>query len=317
MLLRPFILAFITFLSLQALAEPVKTIGISQFVAHPALNKVHAGILSGLEKSGFGADKLKIIDLNAAGNIATAAQIGKNLAAARVDVIVAIATPSAQAALSAAAGVGIPVVFASVTDPVGAKLVDSLEKPGKLATGTRNVTPLKEQLQLVQNLLPKAKRLGIIANHGEPNSISLLNQLKSLNAQLKQPYTLAIQSVANSAQVPSAAIELSRRADVFFLMQDNTVVLALPSIVQVARATRLPIIAGFDDALGHGALATVAPDEFQIGVATGEMVAAVLKGDNPAKIPVEDSKINATRIDKRVAKALGLVLTGRLLSFAE
>lgn len=153
-------------------AEPPRTVALTQIVEHPSLDAARRGILDELAAAGFVAEQnLKIDYQNAQGNPATAAQIARKFVGERPDAIIAIATPSAQAV--AAATRELPIVFCSVSDPLGAKLVGNLDKPGGNVTGTSDLSPIAEQLDLIRELSPDAQKLGVIYNPGETNSVSL------------------------------------------------------------------------------------------------------------------------------------------------
>src|SRR3990167_5134476 len=166
-------------------AAPVlKTLAITQIVSHASLDKVQRGIVDELIGRGYQPDKTaRFVFANAEGSAVVAAQIAGQFVALHPDVIIAIATPSAQAVAHAIAGTTIPLVFASISDPVQVKLVTHLEHPGMNITGTRNVTPMDQQIVFMQQFLPNLKTIGIVLNYGEANSVDLL---KAITDQAKK-----------------------------------------------------------------------------------------------------------------------------------
>ncbi len=262
-------------------------IAITQIVSHPSLDKVYKGIIDALELAGFKDGITAHINFaNAHGHIATASQIARKFIADKPDVIVAIATPSAQAIKGLSEGAGIPLVFATVTDPISARLVKSLKEPGGYTTGTRNPAAVKEVLAFIRKSLPKVKTIGIIINYSEENSVELLHRFKE-GAQ-EMSLHIAPFSVPNSSMVPQVARSMVAHVDAVVLLQDNTVASALPALMTIFHLHGIPAISTYLEALSFGAVAALAYDEYKIGKQTGEMVARILKGEKAKSLPVED-----------------------------
>ena len=287
-----------------ALAGPIR-IGITQIVEHPALDANRQGIIDRLSELGYKEGRDVVYDIQIAqGNIATANLIAKKFVGDKVDLIVAIATPTAVAAAKATRD--IPIVISAITDPVGAKLVESLERPGRNVTGTTDLSPVKDQLALFKEIAPKVRRIGIIYNAGEPNSVTLVRLAREAAKELG--YEIVEATVANSAGVMAAAKSLVGRADAVYVPTDNTVVSALEAVVKVCQDNDMPLITGDTDSVARGAIAAIAIDYYELGRQTGDMVARILKGANPAEMPVETLKNFELHVNVKAAEAMGVKL---------
>lgn len=289
-------------------------IGITQIVEHPALDACRKGIIDKLKELGYEEGKNVKYDIQIAqGNIATANQIAKKFVGDKKDLIVAIATPSAQAVANLTKN--IPIVISAITDPVGAKLVKSLEKPGGNITGTTDMSPVKEQIALFDKLNIPVKRLGVIYNSGEANSRTLVNILKTV---AKQRGIMVVEAtVTNSNGVLMAAKSLVGKVDGIYIPTDNTVVSALESVLQVSFDNKIPVITGDTDSVVRGALASLGMDYYKLGLQTGVIVSKILKGEKPANIPVETLKDLDLFINESTAHKLGIKIDPELLKSAK
>ncbi len=278
-------------------------VGISQIVEHPALDACRQGMIDKLQELGFVDGKNIKYDIQIAqGNIATANQIAKNFVGAKKDLIIAIATPTAIAAANATKR--IPIVISAITDPVGAKLVKSLERPGTNVTGTTDMSPVKEQLELFVKLGYKPKNIGVIYNAGEANSRTLVAMAKKAAKDMGANIVEA--TVTNSSGVLMAAKSLVGKVDSIYIPTDNTVVSALESVLKVAEDNKLPVITGDTDSVKRGSLASYGLNYYKLGKQTGEIVAKVLKGANPAETPVETLRDLELFINLKTAEKIGL-----------
>jgi putative tryptophan/tyrosine transport system substrate-binding protein len=296
----------------------MKSIAVTQIVEHPSLDAVRDGIKEELGRLGYTEGKtLKWTWQSAQGNPATAAQIAQQLVGEAPDVLVGISTPSAQAVMNSAGQRGgkIPVVFAAVTDPVGAKLVQSLEKPGGIATGVTDLSPVGKHLALIQEILPKAKTIGVVYNAGEPNSVALLKLLKQEAPKLK--LTIVEATATNTATVATAAQNLVGQVDAIYVPTDNTVASALESVIQVGRQNKLPVFAGDNDSVKRGAIASLSFDYRELGRETAQIVDRVLKGEAPGTIPVVVPQKLDLVVNPPAAQAMGVTLPQSLLSRAK
>ncbi|MFN7710370.1 MAG: ABC transporter substrate-binding protein [Holosporales bacterium] len=279
-MLRRVFVSFLSFLiSSPVFAANSPTVGVLQIIEHPALNQTRDGLLARLKEN---ATTVEV--QNAQGNPALAAQIAQKFVASGVKVIVALGTTAAQAAVSAAKARGVPVVFSSVTDPLGAKLVKDLKQPGLPVTGASNYIPSLELLTFVKSEQPQLKRLGVIYNPGEANSVSTLNEMQKVAKALG--FEVVAVSATKSAECVAAAQNLAGSVEAILIHNDNTALSAFEAIAKVAKKAQLPLYASDHDVLPFGATATYGPDQYALGVQTAEMVLEVLGGRRPEEMPV-------------------------------
>lgn len=286
-------------------AEPSRTVALTQIVEHPSLDAARRGILDELAAAGFvSGQNLTVNYQNAQGNPVTAAQIARQFAGARPDVIVAIATPSAQAV--AAATREVPMVFCAVSDPVGAKLVSQLDRPGGNVTGTRDFPPLAEQLDLIRELSPAARRLGVIYNPGETNSVSMVAALEPLASA--RGFQVIEAAAPKSGDVLSAARQLAGKAEALYIPLDNTVVSALEAVIKIGREAKIPVYSADTDSVGRGTVAALGFDYYDVGRQTGQQVVRVLRGEQPGDIPVEGVRKLGLFLNPQAAAAMGVAV---------
>lgn len=287
--------------------ETVK-IGIAQYVSHPSLDAVVTGFKEGMSEAGYDAGSVEYDFANAQADQATNTSIvGKFAADSDMDLVLAVATPTAQAAAQSISN--IPVVFSAVTDPVAAKLVDSLEAPGGNVTGTSDKNPVLEQLQLLKELAPDAKNVGIVYSSGEVNSASQVTWAKEAAAELG----LSIKEAAISApsEVQQAANSLD--VDAYYVPTDNAVVSALEGLLQTAQSKKVPVIAADGESVERGATATYGINYEKLGKQTAAMAAKLLKGEAEAKsMPVETLTDVDLYINEGAAKKVGIEIPAEL-----
>lgn len=266
-----------------AQAETV-TLGITQIVEHPALDASRQGALDELAERGYvEGDNLEVDFQNAQGDTSIAAQIARKFAGDRPDLVLAISTPSAQAAASALQD-DTPIVFTAVTDPLIAKLVSDMDAPGGNITGVVDAPPLKAQLQLIRDMFPEAKRLGVIYNPGEANSVSQAEKLGVMAPELD--FELVEVTASRTSEVMGAARSLAGRADAIYVPVDNTVVSALESVLKVGYDADIPVFTGDNSSVERGALASLGFSYYDMGRQTGEMIASILGGEKAGDLPV-------------------------------
>src|SRR6202162_1258636 len=307
-------LGVIASVSNLACAAEVKTVEVTAIVEHAALDAVRDGVKDQLEADGFEEGKnLKFAYQSAQGNTGTAAQIAHKSVGDRPDVAVAIATPSAQALIAATRD--IPIVFSAVTDPVAAKLVKSWDASGTNVTGVSDMSPLQVQIDLILKVVPKAKRVGVIYNPGEANSVSIVNEFKKLLAA--KGMTLVEAVAARTVDVGSAAQSLAGKADVIYAPTDNNVMSAFEGIVKVAEQTKLPIVAADTSAVRRGAAAAIGLNYYDLGRQTGKIVVRILKGEAPGTIAVQTSTTFELFVNPEAARKQGLTLSADLIKSAK
>ena len=299
--------------SFSAAAEQ-KSVAITQIVEHPALDSVRQGVKDELTEQGFVEGKNLAWQYESAqGNPTTAAQIARKFAGENPDVIVAIATPSAQTAAAAARNTAI--VFSAVTDPVGAKLVKDLNKPGKNITGTTDMLPVKKHLELIKRLVPGIKTVGTLYNPGEANSVTTVTMVEEIAPELGMKVVKS--AATKSSDVLTAARALVGKVDAIYLPTDNTVISAAEAVIKVGEQNNLPVIAADTDTVKRGAIAALGFNYYDVGRQTGAIVALVLNGQQPGDIPVQGVDKTELHINPGAAKRMGLVLPEGILKEAK
>ncbi len=296
-----------------AFAADVPLVAITSIVDHPALNAVRDGVQEELKAKGYDDSKVKVIFQNAQGQPATAAQIARKFVGDQPAVIVAISTPSAQAA--AAATKTIPIVFSAVTDPVAAKLVDNADKPNGNITGVSDRAPLSEQIDLIKEMTPEAKTIGIIFNPGEANSVINVAMFKEI--AIKKGYKVVDGPATKSSDVQAAVRSLVGKADVLYVPTDNTIISALESAVTVANSAKLPLYTGDTDSVARGAIASLGFNYNALGRQTGEQVIQILNGKKIEKLPVAFAKGSDLYVNKKTAALIGVSLSDAILKRAK
>jgi putative ABC transport system substrate-binding protein len=280
-------------------------IGIIQIVEHPALDAAREGFLETLKANGYEEGKNLTVDYkNAQNDQSTLNSIAQKFATDKPNLVLAIATPSAQA--MAAASKDIPILITAVTDPVEAKLVNSAAKPGTNVTGTNDMNPIKEQFELLKKLVPSTKKVGIIYNAGEVNSQVQVKLAKQVANDMGLQIVEA--SVSGSADVMQAAQSLVGNVDAVYIPTDNTVVSAAQAVIQVTDKNKIPVIAGESSVVDKGGLGTIGINYRKLGQQTGEMALRVLKGEKPQDMPIESQKVFDTIINKDSVALLGITV---------
>jgi putative ABC transport system substrate-binding protein len=276
------------------------TIAISTLMPHPALDAVQEGLKAELTAEGFieGKNTSYIIQ-NANSQIQLAAGIANDLAARNPNVIVAITTPMAQAVAKVAKA---PVVFAAVTDPVGAGLVASVEKGEPNITGTSDAWPYDAQLKLIREITPNATRLGVLFNPGEAASQYGIQQIRKYAAPLG--FTLVEGSVSSTNDVFPTARGMIGRVDALFLSSDNTVIAGIAGALQVAKQNRIPLYVGDSGTVQKGGLAAVSVGYLELGRETGKLVARVLRGER--NIPTVVAQGTEIYLNTAAAELMGV-----------
>ncbi|MDC7700540.1 ABC transporter substrate-binding protein [Vogesella indigofera] len=301
-------------LSPFATAADMKSVAVTAIVDHPALDAARKGVEDELKAAGFEAGKqIKYQYQSAQGNPATAAQIARKFIGDGPDVIVAIATPSAQAAVAGTRS--IPVVFTAVTDPVAAKLVKSWKAGNGNVTGVSDMLKLSSQVDLISKVKPGAKRVGMVYSPGEVNSVIVAKELKAELA--KRGMTLVEAPAARTVDVAPAAKSLIGKVDVIYTSTDNNVVSTYESLVGVAQQAKIPLVAADTDSVKRGATAALGQNYYDIGRQTGKLVVRILKGEKAAAIaPQVGEKLSLT-LNQGAAQKQGVTLSPALLKEAK
>ena len=288
--------------------KTVPVIGIAKFVTHPALDALEKGVQDEVLAS---RSEMQFDLQNANADMSTAAQIAQRFKSSKTAVAVGIATPTAQALANAIKD--FPVIYCAVTDPVSAGLVESFEKGGANVTGTSDMTPVREQLDLLVSLKP-ITRVGHIYNAGEANSVKLAELVKAYCDEKGLEFVPS--TVTNSSEVRQALLSIAGRIDGVYLGNDNTVFSALSAVTDICNERKLPLVsADPSSAETLPVLAAMGFDYYAMGRATGKIVLRVLSGEKTADIPTyfaKDPSEMALVINKDVAAAIGVVIPAEL-----
>ena len=293
----------------------VAKIGILQLVEHPALDAAREGFLDGLKEAGLEEGKNIQVDYQNSQNDKSNLQtMAKKLVTDKNDLILAITTDAAIVLANETQE--IPILITAVTDPLEAKLVESMEKPSTNVTGTTDMNPIDEQLDLILEVVPEVKSLGVIYNAGEINSQVQVKILKEL-AQAKGIENVVEATVTASSEVMQGAQSLVGRVDAIYVPTDNTAVSAYATIVQVAEENKIPLFAGEARPIEQGGVGTFALDYYELGKQTALMAVRVLEGENPGEMAIETQKDPQLIINKSGAERLEITISEELLTRAD
>lgn len=288
-------------------------VGIIQLMEHPSLDTIRESIIEGLEDEGYVEGKnLKIEYQNGQNDMSTMKNIAQTFVGDECDVIVAIATPAAQAALSETTE--IPIVFAAITDPVGAGLVDSLDNPGGNVTGTSDEVSAEMIMKLAKDITPDFKTIGVLYNIGEDNSVSVVAQLKEYAGE--NGYKVIESTVTNTGEVQQAAQYLADKVDIVFSPIDNTVASSMAVATETFNNAGIPFYVSADSMVNDGGLATCGIDYTVLGRETAAMIADILEGADPAAIAVRKMSEMSVYVNKETAKALNIEIPQAILDKA-
>lgn len=299
--------------SSETKSTKVAKVGVLQFVTHEALDTIYKGIKAGLKEEGYSGDKIKIDYLNAEADQSKIATMSQTLVNHKNDVLIGIATPAAQGLANATSD--IPVIMGAVTDPVGAKLVKSLEKPEGNVTGVSDRTPISSQLDLMSTLLPNMKTIGVIYSSSEDNSKLQVEEFKTLAKE--KGFEVLDYSVPSTNEISTTMSVMLPKVDAVWVPLDNTIASAFSSVVTPAKEAKKAIFPSVDTMVEEGGLASVYIDQYQLGVETGKMAAKVLAGQKVSDLPVEVIKKGKPVINTTVADELGITVPDDVKSSAK
>ncbi|MBM9603782.1 ABC transporter substrate-binding protein [Desulfopila inferna] len=309
-----FLYSLITLSSAAMAAETL--ISISQFVDHPSLNEVLQGFQDDLAENEI---EVRYKVYNSHGNMATTGQIANQIVSDNPDMIVAIATPNAQACARIfekhARMSGTPMVFTAITDPLAAGLVSNYEHPGKNITGVSNRLPMDKHMEMVLRFVPDLKKLGVMYNSGEVNSVSNVNRIKEAAAVLG--FSIVEAPATNTADVYQAAQSLVGKVQAIYIPTDNTVISALESVIKVSERVRLPLFTADTDSVKRGSIAAMGFDYYLHGRQTGALARRIIAGENPGDIAVEFQKELSFHVNPGAAQRMGLTIDEDILNSAD
>ena len=284
--------------------KDVFRIGISQFITHQSLDATREGFVDELAKQGYvEGENIEIDFQNAQGEQRNLKTISQQLAESS-DVVLAIATPSAQSLANTTQMT--PVIFSAVTDPVSAKLVESREHPGGNVTGTSDQSSdaISTQINLIKKVLPKAKSIGILYTQSEPNSVVQKDEAKRLLEE--KGFTVVEKTILDSNNVKAAAESLMAEVDMVFVPTDNIISSTIETVKQVSIKHKVPVFGGSTEMIAVGGLYNYGTNYEELGRQTARMLIRVLKGEKPENIAVELPEKLELHTNKEMADALGI-----------
>lgn len=290
------------------------TVGVLQFVSHPALDEIYRGIQDGLKAEGYEEGKnLKIEFQNGQADQSKLTTMSQQLINKESDVLVGIATPAAQALANLTTE--IPIVLGAITDPKGANLVADNDKPGGNITGVSDKSPVEAQFELVKELLPEAKSVGILYSSAEDNSKYQANEVQGVAE--KMGMTVKHYPVPSGNEISQMVQVMSADVDLIYVPTDNMIANAMQIVVDIANKNETPVIPSVDTMVEQGGLATVGINQYDLGVQTGKMTAAILAGkSDPATTPIYTFTSGDIIINKGQAEKLGVTIPAAILEKA-
>lgn len=298
------VLSILTMFILSCGTEETKTnegatkkikVGITQIVEHPALNKAKQGFKDALKEAGI---DVEYDEKNANGEVATANLIANTLVSSKPDLIYAIATTTTQAVAQATND--IPVVFSAITDPESAGILK------ENVTGVSDRVNIKQQLELMKKLNPNAKKVGVIFNSSEQNSMVQVNDLKTAASELGMEVVAT--GVTQASEIPQASETLIGEVDMIYTPTDNLVASLINLITEKATAAKKIVFGAEAAHVEGGALITQGVDYYELGKRAGQMAVEILKGKKPSEIKIETVELNDIVVNEKTLNALGIVL---------
>lgn len=295
--------------------KKIYTIGITQLMTNPGIDAIREGFLDEMGKLHYKEGKnIKYIQENSQGDNTVAQSIAKKFVNDSVDMIFAITTPTAQVCANEIKGTNIPLVFGAVTDPVAAGLVNSLEKPGGNITGTSDKWPTAAQFDLLLQLVPSVKRIGVVYNPGETNSEDNMKVVRKVCQE--KNLKLVTVAVSNTSEVYAAAQSLVGKIDAFYVSADNTVITAMDAVIKVSEKNKIPLLPGVSSNVEQGGFGTLGPNYFDVGVQSAIIADKIIRGEKPGNLPVSTAKNFDYFFNLKSAKATNVVIPDSLLSKA-
>lgn len=281
-------------------------IGVLQFVEHVSLDAAQEGFKDQLEESGY---DVEWVMENANGDISLTTTIPEKLKSDKVDLIYAIATPSAQGIKNTITD--IPAVFSAVTDPVGAGIVETIEKPGGNMTGVSDYINPASQIESFLAIFPNVKTFGVIYNTGEQNSVVQVEELESTLSDMN--IKLEKVGISTINDIPQAIASLSSKIDALFALTDNTVASAAPIVAENLRKYNLPSLSAEEGQVKNGLLMSEGVDYYEHGKQAGRLAIKILSGEEAAKLSVEYNEKNDKKLNKETEETLNLDLNSEKL----
>lgn len=286
-------------------ADKTIKLGVLQLLSHPALDAIYQGLQDELAKEGYEVGKNLAIDFqNAQGDQSNLASMSEKLVSNQNDVIVGITTPATLSLANVTKD--IPIVMGGITYPVEAGLIADEQKPGNNITGVSDRTPIKQQLELMKQVVPTLKTVGILYTSSEDNSVKQAQQAEEDAKELGLDVKVA--TIANTNDIQQVTESLASQVDAIFVPIDNTIASAMATVVKVTDAQKIPVFPSADTMVADGGVLGLGVDQYQIGVETAKMVVKVLNGANPADTPIQLANDGVIYLNEAKAQALGITI---------
>lgn len=293
--------------------DDVVKIGILQFVTHESLDQIEQGIEDGLADAGYSGKNVELTVLNAEADQSKIQTMSKKLVTDKNDVVIGIATPAAQGL--AAATKEIPVVMGAITDPVGAKLVKDLENPEGNVTGVSNQLPLKQTVELIKEVTPDVKTIGVLYTSSEDNSVSQMKAFKEFGEDAG--LTVVEYAVPSTNEIKTTVTVMAGKVDAIFVGQDNSIASAFETVLSEANAAKIPVYSAVDNMVKQGSIAAVSQSQYGLGTETAKIAVEILKGKKPSDVPVNVINTGTPTFNLKAAKELGITIPESALEGAD
>ncbi|MDY3041864.1 MAG: ABC transporter substrate-binding protein [Streptococcus pluranimalium] len=287
-------------------SKEVPQIGILQYVEHESLTAARKGFEKGLAEEGYkDGEDIKIAYENAQGDQANLQSISEKLVSDN-DLVLGIATPAAQSLVTASSDT--PILFTAVTDPVSAKLVKTMKTPDGVATGTSDMSPVDEQVKLIQKVLPNAKKVGIMYTTSERNSEVQVEEAEKLFK--KADIKVVKKGISSTNDVQDTAKSLMKDVELIFVPTDNIIASAIPILRDLSKESKVPVVGGSADMVGEGLLFSYGPDYEKLGEQTAKLAVKVLEGEDVSKLSAQYPEALNVAVNDDMAKALDIDVSG-------
>lgn len=306
--------AFVKQTSHTAVSQKQKTVGILQTMSHPALDQIHRGIIKGLAEEGYKNNhNIKIDFQNAQGDQSNLKSMSDRFIQENAAVVIGIATPAVQSLANQAGNT--PVIMGAVSDPLNTHLVQSLNHPGGKITGVQDRQPIAAQAELMLDILPSLKSVGVVYTSSDDSSTSEYQEFKKI-AQQKGlqviPYT-----VTSTNDIEQVAQTIAGKVQAVYVPTDNTIASGIATLLKATNTAKIPVFPAADTMVKSGGLATRCVSQYDMGVLTGKMAGQVLKGKNPADLPVKRVTKYETVINLKTAQELNIQIPNKILKAAQ
>ena len=278
-------------------------VGVLQLLSHPALDQIYKGLEDGLAKEGYIVGKNLQLDLqNAQGDQSNLVSMGQKLVSDNNNLLVGITTPATLSLSNATKDK--PIIMAGITYPVEAGLIKSENNPGNNITGVSDRTPIKQQLEVMKQILPKMKKVGILYTASEDNSVKQAQEAEKLAKELG--LEVKVSTVANTNDIQQVTETLAAETDAIFVPIDNTIASAMATVVKVTDSKKVPVFPSSDTMVADGGLLGIGVDQYKIGIETAKVIAKVLKGADTKTMPVVLANEGVIYLNEAKAKQLGI-----------